>query len=351
MPKYDLWGHTDLDIEIPEDVFPDEAWLKERDELFGDPDHGYFESTYRGKKLHYRSNLPPKGEPVRAVVVYQHGIHGQSGFGCKVPSDGRLTDMGLRVRANTAKGYAIYAHDQLGHGFSEGERFYIPNGDWTVNRDDLVAFVGLVAAKHPPGTPLFLAGESYGGCLAFHASHALWNSEDKPDGLKGCVMGCPALDGDLPPWPVHAFLKHVLKPLAPTWTPFFMPHPIHADRLWKEEEVRNIMLDPDRVKGLSLSGVPFCLGTAAGLVDALETAQALMKDYAVPFHINHGSDDWGVPVTGSQRLFELCQTPESDKELNIVEGGYHCLMSELDAPAILQHEIDWMERRIQAAND
>ena len=347
MPKYDLWGHTDLDIEIPEDVFPDEEFRKGLDAFLENPTHDYFESTYKQKKLHYFSKLPPGGK-VRAVVVYQHGIHAHSGWGCTVPSDGRCTDTGLRVKMMTAKGYAVYGHDQLGHGYSEGQRFYIPKGDWTINRDDLVAFAKLVASKHPPGTPLFLSGESYGGCLALNASHALWNDPDKPEGFRGCVVGCPALHGDLPVWPVRAFLRYIVQPMAPTWTPFFMPDPITPQRIWKDDEVRAIWTDGSREKGLSMAGKPFCLGTAVGLLRGLEESQALFSEIAFPFHINHGTEDHGVPISGSRELYEKCQTPAADKELNEIEGSYHAFLAEVGAEKHMQHEIDWMEKRIPA---
>jgi alpha-beta hydrolase superfamily lysophospholipase len=68
----------------------------------------------------------------------------------------------------------------------------------------------------------------------------------------------------------------------------------------------------------------------------------------VPFHINHGSDDYGVPFTGSQRLFQHSKTPPSDKELNIVPDGYHGLLSQIDAEDTMRREIEWIEKRIEA---
>ncbi len=348
MPLYDLWGHKNLNIEIPEDIFPDESWRQKKDVLFDNPEHGFFQSCYENKKLHYRKNLPPSGTPVKAIVIYQHGIHGQSGYGmqCK---DGRYCDMALRIRMLNAKGYAVYAHDQLGHGFSEGHRFYIPNGDWRINRNDLVRFVKFVAAEHPVGTPLFLNGDSYGGCLAFHASHMLQtNPALAPKGFLGCSINCPAIDGDIPPWPVTFFLRYILAPLFPTWTPFFMPHPISPGRIWKEEEPRKYYTKDTR--GLSAGGVPFCLGTAVGLLGALECAQGLFTVFKAAFHINHGSEDAGVPFeNGSQKLYKLCKTPEDQKELKIIPGGYHGLFSQLDAEDLINNEIEWIEKRIEQA--
>lgn len=278
----------------------------------------------------------------------------------------RYCDMALRIRRMTAKGYVVYAHDQLGHGFSEGERFYIPNGDWSVNRDDLVAFAKMAANEQPSGTPLFLCGDSYGGCLAFHAAHVFQTTEQTeqeqpntgktktskttPKGVNflGCALNCPALDGDFPAWPIVWVLRYILKPLFPRWTPFFMPHPITPERIWKVPEARDHYTDPSERHGLSKGGAPYCLGTAAGLVDAIQSAQTLFSNFTVPFHINHGSDDYGVPFTGSQRLFQHSKTPPSDKELNIVPDGYHGLLSQIDAEDTMRREIEWIEKRIEA---
>lgn len=346
MPPYNLWGHTDLNIEIPEDVFPDETYLNEKDVLFDHPHHGFFESCHEGKKLHYRKNLPPDGTPVRAILVWQHGIHGQSGYGMKCSNNERYTDTALRVRMMNAKGYAVYAHDQLGHGFSEGERFYIPNSDWRINRDDLVRLARLAADEHEEGTPLILSGDSYGGCVALHASHVFQTDTEAPKGFVGCALNCPALEGDLPAAPIVWFLRYVLAPFFPTWTPFFMPHPITAERCWKEVEPREFHTDPTNIYGLTKGGLPFSLGTAVGLISAMQAGQELIPTFRVPFHINHGSDDYGVPLSGSQRLFKHSETPTDDKELNVVPDGYHAMFSQLDAKEIMQHEIDWIEKMI-----
>jgi alpha-beta hydrolase superfamily lysophospholipase len=348
MPRYNLWGHTDLDIEIPEEIFPDETFRNEKDILFDNPQHGYFESCHEGKKLHYRKNLPSKDTPLRAILVWQHGIHGQSGYGMRCSSDGRYCDMALRVRMMNAKGIAVYAHDQLGHGFSEGERFYIPNGDWRINRDDFIRFARIAADDHPEGTPLILAGDSYGGCLAFHAAHVFQTEqlEKAPKGFLGCALNCPAFDGDMPAWPILSTLRYILAPMLPRWTPFFMPHPITPERCWKEVEARETYTDQSKLNGLSKGGEPFCLGTAVGLINVIESAQELFSTFDVPFHINHGTDDYGVPYRGSEQLLKQSKTPTSDKELNIVDGGYHGLFSQLDAEDTMRHEIEWMEKMI-----
>jgi len=342
MPVYELWGEK-ANIEIPEDIFPDKEDLAKRDELMYNPEHGWFESTYESKKLHYRRNLP-KGKP-KAIVIWMHGILGQSGFGMQIKSQGnRFTDHALRVREMTKAGYAVYAHDQLGHGFSEGRRMYIPNGKWTINRDDYVKFARFSAALHDAGTPVILSGDSYGGCLTLHAAKVL--QDDPQDvNMKGILLNCPAIHGDLPPLLVKWFLQYGLAPWFPTRTPFFMPHPITAERVWKEDEPRAYFCDPTEMRGLSEGGVKFCLGTALGLLLALESVQAdVIPEFVLPFHCNHGTKDEGVPVSGSEFLVEKSKTPKDMQFFNKIEGGYHALMSEKDAPKYLESEIKFIEK-------
>jgi len=99
--------------------------------------------------------------------------------------------------------------------------------------------------------------------------------------------------------------------------------------------------------GLSRGGVAFCLGTATGLLTSLKEAQKICKSFQLPFHISHGDKDYGVKLSGSQYLYDQCQTPEPLKCLAIVVDGYHGLFSQEDATNILEKEIQWLEERIK----
>ncbi|CAB9527221.1 Monoglyceride lipase [Seminavis robusta] len=346
MVQRTLWGHT-VDLEIPDDVFPSEERLKELDEIFDNPEHGYFPGTFQGKQIFYRKNLPKDGSSKpKGVIVYQHGIHGQSGHGMKC-KDGRYTDVALRIREFTEAGFAVYAHDFLGHGFSEGTRFLIPSGDWKINRDDTVQFVNTVVMKEQADdVPLFLAGDSYGACVTIHA--ARWfqdHPEETPKSFHGILLNCPAIHGDLPPAPVVAVLRR-LAVLFPSWTPFFMPHPISSERVWKEPEALEYF---ENLKdGLSLAGVPFCLGTALGLLEAIETVQAqAIPGFTIPFSINHGTEDYGVPISGSEYMMDKADTPAEDKALNKIEGAYHNLYTSEDAKDRMNLEMKWIKEQIE----
>lgn len=241
----------------------------------------------------------------------------------------------------------------LGHGFSEGHRFYIPNGDWTINRDDLESFAKFVVKEHGDQIPLFMAGDSYGACLTIHVAKFWQNHpENAPSSFKGIGLFCPAIIGDLPPYIVVLLLRHCMAPFFPTWTPFFMPHPVNPDRLWRNEEVRKeFSSGRDQEIGLSGGGKPYMLGTAVGLLTALESVrEEAIPGLKVPFCVSHGTDDFSVPIAGMDFLLEHSMTPEEDRAVRKVEGGYHDLLAESSREETAMFFINWMNRRISTDN-
>lgn len=83
--------------------------------------------------------------------------------------------------------------------FSEGIRFYIPK-TWEVNRDDLLSFAVFAASQYASDMPLFLGGDSYGGCLAIHVGRKFQDDpKNSPKGFRGLCLTAPAIIGDLPP--------------------------------------------------------------------------------------------------------------------------------------------------------
>ena len=189
MVQYTLWD-TNVDLNLAKATFPTEDEMKAMDDNFSGivSEHGYFESPIHGKKLHFRKLLPPSGTETKGVFVFQHGIMAECSMSHK--EDGELFKLALLAKMITEAGYIMYSLDMIGHGFSEGTRFYIPNSDWTVNRDDFKSFALFASKEEKPGLPIFLGGESYGACLAIHVSF-LWMNEPEsgPSNFKGiCIL-------------------------------------------------------------------------------------------------------------------------------------------------------------------
>jgi alpha-beta hydrolase superfamily lysophospholipase len=98
----------------------------------------------------------PEVQPPKAVVHITHGMAEHSGRYARVA--GELT----------AAGYAVYAHDQRGHGetaVAPGDCGYFADRDgWTKLTDDLQRIRDRITADHP-NVPLFMFGHSMGSLV------------------------------------------------------------------------------------------------------------------------------------------------------------------------------------------
>ena len=338
--KYDLYGKK-VELDIPEEKFPTEEELQALDDALPGCEHGWFESN--GYQLHYRRFMP-QGKP-KGVVVYQHGILAHTG-NAFVLKNGRKVNGALMSDALTKAGYALYGLDMLGHGLSEGLRWFVP--DWKVNRDDLDAFSHFAALENP-GVPLFLFGESYGSTLVLHLARK-WQDHEKtaPEGFAGIVTNAPAIVSDMPPYPVVFTLRYILAPLFPTWVPFFMPNPISADRIWRDKEVRDIHEDPRWLEiSLDGGGRPFRLGTAVSLTSALEVVrESTIPGLNVPFCAIHGEKDVAVPIEGTDMLEELATTPSEDRAVFRIKEAYHDLLSDPTSEETMGYIIKYLDERV-----
>ena len=127
-----------------------------------------------------------------------------------------------------------------------------------------------------------------------------------------------------------------------------MPHTVSPDRIWRNDEVREVFLS-DRRKEMYLSagGKKFCLGTALGLLNATnEVRSSAIPGLSVPFFVAHGTKDYGVPVSGTEYLVEHSTTAsDDDRCVRLVEDGYHCLLSEDTRLETAKALVDWLDSR------
>lgn len=326
-------------IEIDDDSFPTAEKIIELESQMPPCEHAWFDSCYEGAKLHYRYWLPKKP---KAAMIFMHGICAHGGTGDILPN-GRKVNLSLMAENCLSQDIALYAFDLYGHGYSEGTRSFIPE-TWENNRNDLIAFCDIVSSKHSD-SPLFLMGESYGCTLSIHTARYFQDNPEKaPKNFDSLILMAPAIIGDLPPFPVFQILVGLAK-LFPKWTPFFMPNTISPDRIWRDPEVLKLRTDPEYKKlGIDGSGVRFRLGTALNLVRALEEARkTAIPGLNTPFLIIHGSDDWGVPIAGSEYMCE--QATSTDKKFLRKEGAYHDLLSDFVADECGQDVLDWINGR------
>jgi alpha-beta hydrolase superfamily lysophospholipase len=359
---------VERNIEIPDTVFPTELELKDLENLMPPHEHGWFDSCYMKSsssscyKLHYRKWVPKKP---KAVIIFMHGISTHSGKAFELPdkSSSNKNDKHNDRKLNTAllaetflkEGMALYAFDLLGHGFSEGPRFWIPDTYKKTNKQDYINFCRMVANEQP-NSPLFLMGESYGCTLSLHVAKDFQEARDNattsscyfPPNFDSLILTAPAIIGDLPPAPVVKILTF-LAGYFPLWRPFFMPNPVSPERIWRDPAVLMIRTNPRFVEmSIDGSGLPFRLGTALNLLRALQDVRTtVIPGLTVPFLILHGTEDYGVPIEGSEFLWENAATADSDKDFLRKEGAYHDLFADYVAEECMQDTMNWIHKRLE----
>jgi len=352
MPTYKVFG-VERKIDVPQDRFPTAAELEELEggAILPGCEHGWYDSCVEGAKLHYRKFLP---KSPKAVVIYQHGIHTHGGKAMVVDDNSgggggrRKVNAALMSEVFVKNNVALYAPDMYGHGYSEGTRLLIPD-TWENNLTDLMSFVEIVAKLHPD-VPLFLMGESYGGTLVIHAAKRYQDlSSLSPINLKGVMLTGPAIIGDLPPPPVLYVLRYVLAPRFPKWRPFFMPNPVSAERIWRDPLVLKKRADPDHLEmRIDGSGIPFRLGTGLNLILAMEEARKeAIPNFKQPYCLVHGTDDAGVPISGSDYMWETAQTTAEDKEYHRVEGAYHDMLADPLAEEVMDYFVQFIRQQLK----
>jgi len=343
--KKQIFGE-DRAIDIPDDVFPNKEQLFELEEGMEGCEHGWITSCFEGAQLHYRKWKPTTSKP-KGVVIWIHGIAAHSGRSLVLKEKKRKLGMALQCDSWLKEGYALYALDLYGHGYSEGLRWFVPK--FEVNRDDIIAFTKLVAAEWAEETPMILSAESYGGCLALHVAKFFQeNPQDAPKAFDSIILQAPAiLPPDLPPKPVVNLLT-ALSRKYPTWIPFFMPNPVSTTRIWKDKEVYKIFDSKERREMLiEGGGKPFRLATAVSMLQAMsQVREEIIPGLKVPICVLHGEMDVAVPITGTHLLVDKVATSKADLAVRYLPEAYHDLMADPSAEETMKFMIDFANKRV-----
>ena len=196
---------------------------------------------------------------------------------------------------------------------------------------------------------MFLMGESYGGCQTLLTAKYIQDNPDKgPKNFDSSLLVCPAIVGDLPPYPVYLFLRYVLAYMFPTKT-YLMPNTVSPDRIWRDKAVQKLYTDPKICKmGLGAPGEKLQLGTAVGMLLGMEDAKASIPDFKTPFCIVHGDCDVVVPIVGSKVLFDHSATPAEEKEFHTITGCTHGVLCDPKAEEAMKHITDFCDKRMKA---
>lgn len=389
MVQHHVFG-VDRDIDISKDEFFTNEELNQMEQVFTDLgcEHDWFPSTTINPQqqsqqeeipcqLHYRRFLPTKDPEVAtqskstpdAIIIFMHGLQSHCGVSRGGNAANRKTNMALLADEFTNKrNYALYCFDMIGHGFSEGTRFFLPSPNALIQ--DYINFVTLVASKHScqnsssrrnnqqqTPIPIFLAGESIGGNLTLHVARYYQDHplEATKVNFQGCLLFSPAIMPDgcghcLYPY-VYCGIKYFLAPIMPmARPPSCIPHPVNAHRIWRDpiilQEATNSNIPVNRV--FSGTGKHPHFRTMQTLMECMMNVQTIaIPDLNIPFCLVHGEQDLAVPITGSEYLRDHISTPNEDYACKIYNDALHDLLAEPEAPDVVQFVCDWIQQRIQ----
>ena len=278
--------------------------------------------SFDGTELPLQTWLPPGGMAAAgSIFIAVHGFNDYSNF------------MKYPAQYFTRQGIAVYAYDQRGFGNAP------LRGRWSSSEtmgQDLKTLICLVAENHP-GLPIFLLGHSMGGALIIEAMHG----ENHP-AVAGAILVAPA---------VWARSTMPLYQKASLW---FVAHTIPWYRVTGEilkrtacsniEVLREQGRDPLVIKETRFD-------TIYGLQALMDSAYAGTDHFSLKTLVLYGQHDEIIPREPVLEAFRRFPTKAGDrKKLILYDAGYHMLLRDLQADAVLKDIVDWVYDQRSAAS-
>ena len=258
--------------------------------------------------LFRRAWLP--SDVARAMIL----VHG---FG---EHSGRYDEVGAWF---AARGCAVHAYDQRGHGRSGGPRTHVEK--FSLLLDDLAGFQALVREEHP-GVPLVLVAHSMGGLVALS-----YLAERRPT-LSGAIVSGPALAAERAVPRARVWLARTLGRLFPTLR---LQAGLDLTGLSRDEAVlRRYLADPlvERTMTASLGAELLAAGSAT---------RAKAASIAVPVLMMHGKLDTLCPVEASEQFAAELRAPGS--ELRVYPELRHEIFNEPERERVFADAWRWIE--------
>jgi alpha-beta hydrolase superfamily lysophospholipase len=274
-------------------------------------EEGHFQSI-RNVSIYWQTWLP-ESEP-RAVLLIVHGYDDHSGRYMNI------------VNHFVPKGFAVCGLDHIGHGKSEGKRWYVQKfEDYT----EILQFFLRMVQNMQAEKPVFLIGFSLGALIT--SVYLLDNQEE----LVGSVLVAPGVKVPENISAFTIFMGKILSAILPK-----------AGLLVFEDE--DISKDQSVVEAYKLDPLVYRGKMTARLsAEILKAMIRLNKEgtrITLPILIVQGAADRLVDPEGAQMLLDLIQS--KDKQIKLYEGLYHEVFNEPEREIVFADVEDWLNRRI-----
>lgn len=255
----------------------------------------------------------PDGK-IRAVIVLVHGL----GEHCN--------RYGHVAEFYNHHGITVLSFDHVGHGKSEGIRGHELSYDSTC--DDIQMLVDTAKSKYPD-LPIFLYGHSLG------AAQVLYMILSRKPQIDGAIATSPVLRPAIPPSAFKLALARLLNNLIPAFT---MENDLDFAALSRDEKVVKAYKDDPLVT--SKVSARLGLELIENGVWILENANKL----SMPLFLMQGSADKIVDPEWT-KMFGA-RAPEQWITFKVWEGFYHELHNEPEKKDVLDHQLNWITRRL-----
>jgi alpha-beta hydrolase superfamily lysophospholipase len=278
----------------------------------------------------------------KAVILLAHGMAEHSGRYARLGS------------ALCAAGFALYAHDQRGHGRTAAQGVlghYADNDGWTKVVGDLASLERAIEQRHPD-VPVFLLGHSMGSYVA--QAYLLEHSGR----LKGAILSgsnfqpvslyrSAALVARLERWRQGATGRSALIEFLSfgSFNKAFKPARTAFDWLSRDAaEVDLYVRDP--LCGFRCTN-QFWLDMLDGLQQISQTTELSRVNHGLPLLIIGGECD---PVSEGRRLKNLAgafkDTGLQSVTLNIYPQARHELFNETNRDEVTRDLLGWLEQAL-----
>lgn len=236
------------------------------------------------------------------------------------------------ARLLVSRGLTVWAHDQRGHGHSDGDAGVIDHMASAVA--DVAHLVELARGDHD--TPCFLVGHSVGAVIGL--TYALAN----PDALAGVVTTAITLDSSAAPLPMRLMSDVLhLDRLGAALAPKFPLLAIDTGDLTTDEHEAEAHRTDPLVHHARLP-----MRTASEIARANRAlGKAQLARLELPLLALHGTADVISPPASSVQLDAAAGS--ADKTLTLYDGLRHDLFHEAQ-PArgqLLEQIVDWIDER------
>ena len=283
--------------------------------ITGNGENHYF-TSFDGAKIFYRVWRPII--KINKILIVSHGMGGHGEF------------FVLLADKVFNEGIMVIAPDYRNHGHSDGKKGDLKRFNYILQ--DLHEFINYISEQYPD-TPIYLLGESMGGAVNINYV------AEYPENLTGMILFSPAVKIE---FSLKRRILLILIALPLLILRIFAPSSsIIGARGSEDEGIRNPIhqqydkTDPNHLKKISARYL-------IQLLKYIRKSVSKASKINIPTVIFQGTSDVEVSQEGVSKFFERLNSDM--KELYLIEGGYHCLLTDPDFQDKWHILIEWLKK-------